>query len=265
MVARVNDVPIERERLLAEARRRYGRQILQQMVDETLIQQQARQLGLTATNEDLDRAYERAVARAGSEADFARQLERLCMTQDQFRETLVPEVLLDKIIATTVTVSRKEISEYYEAHIDEFRLPERVRARLIMLETRENAEQIRKVLEVEGADFAGLAKAFSIDPGTKDQGGDTGYFPREGYYAEEIASRAFAMREGEISDVFEAPDGFCILQALGRKAPETRPLSEVREQIRSRVAFEKREKLRQTWLAEARQKASISILDEQLQ
>ena len=263
-VARVNDVPIWRERFVAELRTRAGRQILDQMIGEALIRQQARELGITATEEEVDRAYERAVAMAGSPGDFQKQLERRGITMARFRDTLVPQVLLDKILAKTVKVSAKEIKEYYNSHIDEFRLAERVRARLIMLGTREEAETIREVLDVEGADFAGLAKALSIDPGTKDEGGDTGYFPREGSYTEAIASRAFAMRVGETSDVFEAPDGFCILKAIERKPPETRPLAEVRDMIESRVAFDKRDKLQQTWLAEQREKADISILDPRL-
>ncbi len=260
-VATVNGVPIERERFMLELRNRRGRDILNQMITETLVRQRAQRLGISPTKQDIDRAYERAVAMAGSPADFERQLKRRAITEEQFRETLVPQVLLDKVIAKTVKVSRKEIRDYYDSHIAEFQLPERVRAGIIMLETRENAEQIRQVLDVEGADFAGLAKAFSIDPGTKDQGGDTGYFPREGYYAEEIASRAFAMRVGEISDVFEAPDGFCILRVIDRKPPETESLGEVRDKIRSRVAFSKREELRVSWLAEQRRKANIIISD----
>jgi foldase protein PrsA len=235
------------------------------MIAEVLIRQRAQELGVEATEADIDRAYERAVAMAGSPGDFERQLQRRAITPEQFRETLVPQVLLDEVIAKTVKVSREEIKAYYDAHIDEFRLSDRVRARLIMLDTRESADELRKVLDMEGADFARWAQILSIDPGTKDEGGDTGYFPREGYYAEEIASRAFAMRVGEISDVFEAPDGYCILKLIGRKPPETRPLSEVRDMVRSRVAFDKRQEMRTTWLTEQRQKADINILDPHLE
>jgi foldase protein PrsA len=264
-VARVNDVPITHRQLVVELRARRGKPVLEQMIAETLIRQRAQELGLSETREDIDRAYERAVSMAGSPGDLERQLQRQGITKQAYRESLVSGVLLDKIIAETVAVSDAEIKAYYDAHIDEYRHPERVRARLMMLETRENADELRKVLDMEESDFAGLATAFSIDPGTKDEGGDTGLFPREGYYAEEIASRAFAMGVGETSEVFEAPDGFCILKTIERRPPEVQPLAEVRDMVRSRVAYEKQEEMRQSWLVDERKKASVDIRDPELQ
>ena len=105
-VATVNGVPIERERFMLELRNRRGRDILNQMITEMLVRQRAQRLGISPTKQDIDRAYERAVAMAGSPADFERQLKRRSITEEQFRETLVPQVLLDKVIAPYFDVDK---------------------------------------------------------------------------------------------------------------------------------------------------------------
>lgn len=262
-VAMVNGKPISGEQFLSELRRRYGRQALDELICDALIRQRASALKLQATDADLQRAYAEAAAHAGSEADLKRLLERQGISEATFRNSLETDVLLDKIVAQSVEVTRDEVRSYYAGHRDEFKRGEQIRVRFMMLESKENAEEVRSVLERPGADFAGLAKVFSIDPATRDNGGDTGYFER-GYFAKAIEDVAFGLKRGEISPVFKGPDGWCIVQLTDRKPPETQPLSAVEQQIRSRLLYRKREESKLTWCAEAQKAAQIEIGAEDL-
>lgn len=263
-VATVNGKPISAKAFFAELRRRQGRRALDELIRDVLIRQRAAQLHLDVTDEDVNRAWSEAVAHAGSEADLRRRLKRTGISDAEFRRQLRLDALLDKIVARSVEVTPEEIRSYYAEHKDEFRLGERVRVRFMMLENKRNAQEIRAVLDQPGADFAGLAKAFSIDPATRDKGGDTGYFERGHYFAKPIEDVAFSLKRNEISPVFKGPDGWCILQLVDRKPPEIQPLSEVENQIRSRLLFLKRQRAKETWYAEAKEKADIRILADDL-
>jgi parvulin-like peptidyl-prolyl isomerase len=121
--------------------------------------------------------------------------------------------------------------------------PERVQARQILLsvdppadaseeeieeaydERREDAEQLVEQLR-EGADFAELAEEESDDPGSREQGGDVGFFTSEGtsdsgaQFAPAFVDAAFALEEGEISDPVRTQFGWHIIEVTERIVPE---------------------------------------------
>jgi len=93
---------------------------------------------------------------------------------------------------------------------------EQVRARHILLETREEAEDALARLRA-GEDFEELAAELSQDTATKEQGGDLGWFPREQMTAT-FSEAAFALQPGEISDVVETEFGYHIIRVDEREA-----------------------------------------------
>ncbi len=140
-----------------------------------------------------------------------------------------------------VKVSDNEIKDYYEKNRDKYIQKEQVRAKHILIspskrkisdkEAKELAEKIYNELK-KGADFDKLARKYSDDPGTKNKGGDLGFFPK-GRMVKPFEDAAFSLKVGQISKPVKTMFGYHIIKVTGRKKAKTFSLEEVKNDIRS--------------------------------
>lgn len=173
-------------------------------------------------------------------------------------------------VAEAAPATDGQITQYYNDHQREFAHGRLVRARQILIkaggkagekdgaEARRLADEIAAKLK-KGGDFASLARRHSQDEATKKQGGDLGY-KESRELPKAFSDKAFAMREGEISDVIEAPAGCYIVKVEGFREAGTKPLDEVRQNIKSALERDWKERA----LAEARQAAYARAVDVSL-
>lgn len=145
----------------------------------------------------------------------------------QFEERVVQEVYLNRMIEKQVTEDtiRKRYDEFVKANPAK----EEISARHILVQTEVQAREVIADLG-KGADFAELAKARSIDPGGKQQGGDLGFFSRE-EMVPEFSEAAFKMKDGETSKTpVRSQFGFHVIRVEARRTA-SQPLEEVREKL----------------------------------
>ncbi|NPV45425.1 MAG: hypothetical protein HPY69_00595 [Armatimonadetes bacterium] len=263
-LALVGGEEITEEELRAELVRRFGARVLLEMIDTRLIREAATREGVGVSDSEVQLKYEQVVARVGSEADLQRKLELLGRSPEEFRQQVRDDALLDRLAIRHLDLSEAEVEAYYQAHLAEFSRGEQVRARLMLFSQRENAEAVAEALKAPDADFAGLAKAFSEDPATREKGGDMGYFSREDY-AREISDAAFALNPGETSDILTVPDGYAIVRVEGRRPAGPIPLAEIAPAVRARMELELLEAARLDWLHNARTSARLEIPDPELE
>ena len=254
----IGEADLRRQLLLRE-----GPRLLLEMIDTRLIMAAAEKGGVAVSDGELNLKYEQAVARVGSERDLEEKLKSDRRTKEEFRQQLRAETILDRLAQQRMQLTDEHLREYYQKHLAEFSHGEQVRVRLMLFASRANAEAVAQALRDPNADFAGLAKAFSEDPGTKDKGGDTGFFERSDY-AKPISEVAFRLEPGQVSGVFAVPDGFAILKVEERRPAGAKPFAQLRDTLRARVQLKRLEQARQDWLNEARSQAKIVIPDEQL-
>jgi peptidyl-prolyl cis-trans isomerase D len=140
-----------------------------------------------------------------------------------------------------VKLDDQEIEYYYEDNQDQFTRERQIRARHILFSVPSDAsaEQEEKVKEKalsvlekarEGQDFSELAKKYSEDMSTKDQGGDLGYF-QKGRMPGAFEKAAFNMEKGQISDLVKTPYGYHIIKLDDIREESIKDLKEVRAQI----------------------------------
>jgi peptidyl-prolyl cis-trans isomerase D len=143
-------------------------------------------------------------------------------------------------VADTIQVTDAQVLAYYNAHKEDYRTPERVHARHILLSTankpkdevpkiQAQAEALDKQLKA-GADFAELAKKNSQDPGSAAKGGDLGWVSR-GQMVKNFEDAVFTLKPNEISNVVSTEYGFHIIQVLEKQPAHLQTLDEVKPAI----------------------------------
>jgi len=171
--------------------------------------------------------------------------------KDQFYEQekrKISYLLIDYMkIKQNLRATDDEIKNYYDNNLNEFERKEEVRARHILIKTEGRGEEKAKELAdqiyeraIKGEDFEKLAKEFSEDPGSKDKGGDLGYFER-GKMVPEFEEVAFSSEIGKISEPFKTNYGFHIVQVQDKREGGIKPLEEVRAEITAKILQEKAE------------------------
>ncbi len=143
-----------------------------------------------------------------------------------------------------IKLAEGEIENYYQAHIDDYSVPETRRARHILLPATDKnpAEQEKKMTEIlqrarNGEDFAALAREFSAD-GSAVNGGDLGFFNKK-QMVQPFAEAAFSLDKGQISDIVRTRFGLHIIKLEDIKPAVITPPAEVRETITSKVKEER--------------------------
>ena len=146
---------------------------------------------------------------------------------------------LDKLRAHT-QVTDDALRAYYTAHIDQYKVENRVHPEHILFKTigktdaeiaeiRQKAEDVLKQAK-KGANFEELAKKYSEDDATKPKGGDLGWIV-EGQTVPEFQQAAFSLPKGSISDLVKTQYGFHIIKVLDRETAHTKSFEEVRDTI----------------------------------
>jgi len=178
-----------------------------------------------------------------SDADIATYFDAHKAEYRVGEQRTVKFLLLDRDQARQkVVVPATDIQRFYNDNIQQYQTPEQIRASHILLKTEGKDEAaVRKRAEAllaqvkGGADFAALAKKESEDEGSKANGGDLGFFGK-GRMVPEFETAAFAMQPGQTSDLVRSQFGFHIIRLVEKKAGETRPLDQVRQQIQEQLA-----------------------------
>ena len=245
---------------------------LTELVDEKLIESEATTLGLTITEDELQRALEQLARQQGMElADFRQALDQQGIPWDTARDavrrqTLMAEVLRYKVKPRKVTDEEVQAAYATEAQNAQYE----VRARHIFVAIPQGAtpaQQAASQAKAEhalgrvraGETFALIAREMSEGP-TAKQGGDLGYF-RRGLMLPAIEQAAFSLNPGEVSPVIRTTSGYHIVTVEDRRLIPPKPLAEVKEEIRARLANDSVFKERENYLATLRKTAQI---DEKL-
>lgn len=167
-------------------------------------------------------------------------------------ERILGNVLVEQAVSEAVT--EEAVARVYEEQSRLAPPAEEVRARHILVDTREEADEVARLL-AEGADFAQLAARVSQDPATRFEGGDLGYFTRDGILPA-FARVAFSTPEGEVSAPFQTEYGWHVVTITDRRRQPRPDLEAMRADIVRFLTLEGIDAL----LSEIRESYPVTVL-----
>lgn len=216
----------------------YELQTLNTMVDEELLLQKAKELKVEVPDNELNQAVDRQIkdikARFTTESEFRSELAKAGLgSPEEYRRMLLDQMRRDQTMTRTMqklrednkiipaNVTEADVKEAFERSRASLpRRPASVTFRQIVIApkptlaakelARAKAESILAEIK-RGGDFALLAKRESMDPTTRETGGDLGW-ARRGAYVAEFERWVWSLPPGELSPVFESPFGFHIVR-----------------------------------------------------
>jgi len=177
-------------------------------------------------------------------------------------------ILKDKPIPGSHTTSELEELKSLAKAVER-RFGERVRARHILVRVPSTASKeekdaaLKKIKDVQarlkkGDDFTDLAKKYSDDPGSKDRGGDLGYFSH-GDMVPSFDKAAFGLDVGQTSDIVTTDFGYHIIQVQEKKAAGKMSLDEIKDDLREYLFQQRGAKRFESFVKDLRSKADIKI------
>lgn len=231
---------------------------LDQVIERKILVQEARRLGIKISSEELSQAISEVKKDYPGEG-FGETLGLKGITLEEWKSRLEEKLLAEKMIRHALyyrgEIDEKEALDYYENHLSQFQMSERVRARQIVVASEEEAIQILNQLK-KGENFEKLAMKKSLGP-EKVEGGDLGYFSRGERPAE--FEQVFSLEVGEVSGVIRSPYGYHIFRLEEKIAPRQIPFEEAKAGILQELRQKKGEEEYQRWFKGLKAKAKVKV------
>jgi parvulin-like peptidyl-prolyl isomerase len=219
--------------------------------------------------EELEAALQSEYARAGGEQALLETLKGLEISIDHVKKSIQETLLINKYLEGVAEAGSKVTDEELRKAYDQDAAADKtasVRHILLMTQGKTDAEKAEQKKKIEdllarakaGEDFAGLARQYSEDPGSKDNGGLYEDFPR-GQMVKPFDDAAFSVPVGQLSGVVETDFGYHILQVVDRKR-ETRTFDEARVEIETRLREGKQGSVVEDHVKGLKEKANFKLI-----
>ncbi|NPV92633.1 MAG: hypothetical protein HPY50_17845 [Firmicutes bacterium] len=239
--------------------------VLDGMIDERLLLQEAKQRGIAIAKEQIQTKVDQDKAMVGGEQAYQDLLkEQLQMTEAEFRVEMENQMIIEELYKQVVAgqqVTPQEISDYYEKNQSQFMTLEQIRASHILLNTEEEAKAVIAQLK-GGANFEDLAVQKSIDPSAKENKGDLGYFDQESNLVPEFMEAAVALKAGQTSQSpVKTQFGYHVIRVVDRKPAKQMTLEETTDSISDQLKQDKESTVFQKFIDDLEANAKIQKED----
>jgi len=265
------------------------RDVLRDLIDQQLLLQKGKDLGITGDTELVKRLDEmRKQMNLGSMEELEKAAEAQGASYEEFKQNLRNQIITQRVIGQEVgsklAMNKDDEVKFYNDHKAEMERPEAVKLSEILIapkpapkpagfdgkpeppteaeneaaltaaetKAKDLLEQIHK-----GAVFSELAKKNSDGPSAKE-GGDLSYFNR-GTLAKELEDKVFALKAGEVTDVIRTKQGYVILQVTEHPSAGIPTLKEAEPRIQDALYMQKLQPALRAYLTTLREQAFIDV------
>lgn len=224
------------------------------MAEKQLLVDEAKANGIEVSPDSVQAEIEGIYTKNGGEDQFLSMIEQRGLTKDYFtkdvEESMYIRKYLNDVLYPTVDPTDEDLRKEYDK--DKLATVRHILLRTTGMNDEQKAEVRKKMEDIlkrarAGEDFAELAKQYSEDPGSKENGGLYSDFPR-GRMVKPFEDAAFNLPVGEISDIVETSYGYHIIKVIERKK-EDQPFEKVKDSLKRNM------------LAQGRRDAEKALLD----
>jgi len=237
-----------------------ARSVLQQTVSNQLIDQYAKSHNITVSQAEIDKV-ENGYKAQYPDGQWDELLQARGLSESDVQDLIRRQLVLDKAVGGNIKITDAQIMSYYQKNRAQFDQPAQAHARHILVANLNTAKKVEADLK-SGKDFAAEAKQYSIDPGTKDKGGDLGWF-RQHQMVPQFDQYAFSGPIGQISQPIKSAFGYHIIQVQGRKPAQPANFSNVKDQIATTLRQQQEAPLVPQFLQQLQSQAKIQVNDQQ--
>jgi hypothetical protein len=239
-----------------------------------------RRLGFDVSERMVEERWRQMLRDAGGPAELARaQGFSVAALKELARDELLAEAYRQHLRYRQARPTPQEVADFYKYHSEEFRRPESVKARAVVIrrflyapagapaERQGAARRAGQVLaEAQGRpeDFPKLAEKFSEDPASAARGGllgeeKQGFLIPRGVYEPALEKALFATRPGEVAGVIEGAGNCYVIQVLKRFPAGVPPLAEIEDEVFMRCYLERLRKVEEQFFRDSYHK--VLVLD----
>ncbi len=253
--------------------------VLETLISQSLLKQQVEAADIEVTDEEVSAVLAQRGA-AQNPPMTVEQLKQLVESQggnfgqlkEQFKEGIALEKFMEGKMAGKMDVTEEQARTFYEENPEKFDEPEQVRASHILIRFADAADPNADPNDVKaaakartqallaeikaGGNFAELAQANSMDPGSASRGGDLDFFPR-GKMVPPFEEAAFSLEPNAVSDIVETQHGYHIIKATGHKDARTVSFEEAKANIIAQLKQDKQTAFVQEYLQSLKAEADI--------
>ena len=245
---------------------------LEQLIDRNLVLNEFKTAGYNLPESIIDDVVAARVKEEfGDRLTLTKTLHARNQTYESFRkderDAFVVAQMTIKNINQNLVISPKKIERYYTDNQEKYRIGDRAKVRMILIDkSRHAAGEPRRVIDevrakaVAGDDFGKLADEFSDDARRFKGGlrGEQGWVEnKDSDLRKELRDFAFAAKVGDISPVIDTDGAVFLLKVEGRESARVRPLTEVRDDVEATLKGIERDRLRKQWIGRLRKKSFI--------
>ncbi len=262
---------VEREARLAQAQR----EMLQAMVDENLITQQARRSNVTVTAEEVDRAIQNVIrANRMNREQFIQALTGQGMSYAQYtidvRRQLLALKVLNARVRGRINITTEDVRDAYNQTVRQVRMADSFEGAQIFIRVlpsagprevaaaRSRAE--RALARARGGEaFEDVARAMTDDAETREAGGRLGAHVH-GQLDPALDDMFLTLEPGEVAhEAVRTALGFHVVKLVSRDSSEVQPFEAVREGLYQQLVEREMGRQQQLWLKELRRRAFLQM------
>lgn len=262
-VAVVNGQKIAKAEFMSRLKKAAGPQVLTDLILRALVEDAFARSGLQLPEQEVQQRLQEVQAEFPSQEAFNEWLAARAITLEDLQKELAFQIKLEQLRSKDVKYNEADLKRFFAQNRRYFDKPERVVVSQIVVSSKQEADKIYQDLQKPGANFAAMARQYSIDAMFRQFGGRLPEMPTDRLMPPEVQAAVRRMQVGQVSTPIKVGESYYIVKLENRKPAEKAVFEKVRAEVERQFRLQNAKPV-EALLKELADQASVQVLDPQL-